>query len=326
MPKNTKLTRREILKATGTALPAGLIAPALFSPMVDAFENKMPMRTLGRTGAKVSLLTLGCGHLRKSLITPTQAGDIIERALELGVNSIDTAPAYDESEDFLGEALKNKRDKVFLATKTEEQTYDKAWELLQTSLKRLKTDYLDLVYLHNIGYETYFPDAVEALGPKGALSALREAKKQGLIRHIGVSGHLFPSRWKLIHELDDIDVYLCAVNFIARHQYNFEEKVFGPARKKNLGMVGMKILGGAGNWKTGAAKFVDRIDPCLRYALSLPGLSTANIGFRSVDELETVTQKIIQLKPFSDEEMTAFCAEGKKLAADMQPIYGVPVA
>ncbi len=325
MPNN-KLTRRDILKATGTALPAGLIAPALFSPAADASDNKMPMRTLGRTGVKVSLLTLGCGHLRKSFITSSEAGDIIERALELGVNSIDTAPTYDESEDFLGEALKGKRDKVFLATKTEEQTYDKAWELLQTSLKRLQTDYIDLVYLHNFGYDKYFPDAELTLSPKGALSALREAKKQGLIRHIGVSGHLYPSRWKQIHELDDIDVYLCVTNFISRHQYNFEEKAFGPARKKNLGMVGMKILGGAGNWKTGAAKFVDRIDPCLRYVLSLPGLSTANIGFRSVDELETVAKKIIQLKPFSTEEMTAFCAEGKKLAAEMKPLYGEPVA
>ncbi len=326
--RSTQITRRDVLITTGAMLPAGLVAGRLLSPAsARAGEAKIPTRVLGKTGRELSLMTLGCGHLRASFMDLGQAGQIVNRALELGVNSIDTAPNYEESEDYLGEILKNQREKVFLATKNEEATYKEGWELLRKSLKRLKTDYLDLVYIHNLGMEGRFADVKELLGPQGILAALVEAKKQGVVKAIGVSGHLYPSRFKAVVERDEIDVLLCAVNFVARHQYNFEEKVFEPARRKNMGLIAMKVMGGAGNWSDGKARLADEnLDTCVRYALGLPGVCTANLGVRSLEELEAAVQRVKNFKPLSEEEKQSVDQRGRELANAWGPMYGTPVA
>ncbi len=284
------------------------------------------MRALGRTGEKLSLLTLGTAHLRSSLLSRSEIKNIVERALELGVNSIDTAPNYDDSEVHLGEVLKPHRDKIFLATKNEEATYKSCWALLEKSLERLQTDHVDLVYIHNFGVESRFPDVKEALGPKGTLGALTEAKKKGLIRYIGISGHFYPSRFKPALDCDEIDVYLLALNFVERYQYNFEEKIMEPALKKNCGVVAMKTLGGAENWSQGTARFAgEHYETALRYVLGLPGITTLNIGARSVGEVDRAVQTIKNYQPFSDEEQINVEKLGKELAKSLNPLFGTPI-
>ncbi|HXK93018.1 MAG TPA: aldo/keto reductase [bacterium] len=323
-----QLSRRDVLKTTGALLPAGLaMGNLLASAPGRADEAKMPTRVLGRTGRELSVMTLGCGHLRASFMDRGKAEQIVIRALELGVNSIDTAPNYQESEDYLGEILKDLREKVFLATKNEEATYKEGWELLRKSLKRLKTEYLDLVYIHNLGMEGRFADVKELLGPQGVLAALVEAKKQGVVKAIGVSGHLYPSRFKAVLERDEIDVFMCAVNFVARHQYNFEEKVFEPARQKNAGLIAMKVMGGAGNWSEGQARLAEEnLDLCVRYALDLPGVCSANLGVRTLDELETAVQRVKNFTPLTGEEKKSLEQRGRELANAWGPMYGTPVA
>ncbi len=325
--KNKTLTRREVLQNTGRILPAGLVASTFLSSHPVAAEEKMPQRVLGGTGKKLSLLTLGTGHFRSSLdIEVEQVEKILDRAVKLGVNSIDTAPNYSESEELLGHVLKPYREKLFLATKTESPTYEGTWELLRRSLKRLQTEYLDLVYIHNWGMEDRFPDEEQVLGEKGTLGALKEAKKQGVIRHIGVSGHFYPSRFKTLLEREEIEVYMCAVNFVARHVYNFEEKVFQPAASRDRGLVAMKVIGGPANWREGTARVMpDYLETAIRYAAQIPQVTTLNIGFRSVEELEQSAQIIKSIKPFTEKEQNEVNELGKEMAKEWKAVYGEPV-
>lgn len=320
-------TRRSVLKAAGALLPASLIAPGLLhTQQSQAAEAPLPTRTLGRTNEWLSALTLGAGHFRAQFMDGARVNAIVERALELGVNSIDTAPNYQESEAFLGEALKGKRDKVFLAGKSEEPTYDGCKRQIEKSLKDLQTDRIDLMYVHNFGLESRFPNIEETLGPKGTLGALLDAKKQGVVRYIGVSGHVYPSRWKAVLERDDIDVYLCTVNPVARYQYDFESKIFTPGRKKNIGLIAMKVLGGPADWNKGTARFTGKqLELAIRYALDLPGVCSANIGVRTVEELEEVARCVAEYKPLSWEESAALNEESKQLAKSWGPLYGTPL-
>ncbi|MFH1743955.1 MAG: aldo/keto reductase [bacterium] len=325
-PRETILSRRDILRATGAAVPGILLEGCLRADRIGKSEGEaLPIRPLGRTGAPVSILTLGTGHLRSQHgIDAAQVEGIVDRALELGVTSIDTAPNYSEAEEYLGHALKSRRNQVFLATKSEEPTYEGCWNLLHKSLKRLQTDYIDLVYIHNIGLESRFPNVNEVLGPKGTLAALSEAKRQGVIRFIGASGHFHPARFKSFLERDEIDVVMTAVNLVARHIYNFEEKVFLPAQRKNLGLVAMKVLGGA--WKEGKARLPDEhYDAAIRYAMEIPGISTLNIGVRNVAELERAAQAVRTYVPLTKSERIELSNLGKQLAESWGPIYGEPI-
>ena len=137
------------------------------------------------------------------------------------------------------------RDKVFLVTKTEEPTYEGTWKLLRQSLKRMRTDRVDLVHLHNFGDEKLWGDRKLVFGDDGAMAALREAKCQGVVRFIGASGHLHPSRFHEALDSGEIDVLMNAVNFVVRHTYDFEHKVWSRARHMNLGLVAMKACSGS---------------------------------------------------------------------------------
>ncbi len=325
MPNKNRsnLSRRDILKTTGSVLTAGFLSDSIIHAADKT--SKMPVRTLGKTGKQISLFTLGTGHLRKSIMNIEKAGDIVESALSIGVTSIDTAPNYDESEEFLGEILKSHRDKVFLATKTEEKTYEGCWKLLEKSLNRLQTETIDLVYIHNFGVESRFPSIEETLSSKGTLGALREAKKQGLIRYIGASGHLYPSRFKVFMEIEDVEVLLLALNFVERYQYNFEKKVVAPAHEQNKGIVAMKVLGGARPWREGTGRLAkEYFSDTIRYSLGIPGVSTLNIGARSVEEIEMIAKTIQTYKSLSEEERTPIAAKGKELAQAWDPMFGLP--
>lgn len=325
---NDKLSRRELLQTTGSMLPAGVLASSLLSEQTTfASDHTLPTRMLGKTAERISLLTLGTGSLRTSLGQTVETMEaIIDRALEWGINSIDTAPNYADAEELLGQALKSNRDKFFIATKTEAATYEGCWEQLRTSMERMQTDRLDLVYIHNWGVKDRFPDVKDCLGKQGTLGALREAQKLGMVRFIGVSGHLYPSRFHAVLARQEIDVVMNAVNFVAKHVYDFETKVLESARAKNIGTIAMKVLGGAANWQKGNARLAgEHYENAIRYALSIPGISSLNIGVRSIKELDQAAQTIIKCKPFSKKEQLALQEQGKKLADEWGAMFGKPV-
>lgn len=328
------ITRREFVKDTGLMLGGAAAASTLWAGVShagDAGHVEMPQVVLGRTGVNVSRLGFGCAPLQRTQVSRDDVRNVLHRALDLGVNYLDVAPNYGNeeigfSEEKMGPTIKDIREKVFLVTKTEEPTYEGTWKLLRQSMQRLQTDYLDLVHLHNFGHEPRFPDLDLTLGENGALGALRDAKKKGVIRFIGASGHLHPSRFHAALDTGEIDVLMNAVNFVVQHTYDFEHKVWARARRDHVGLVAMKVLGGAAGGK-GFRLPEAHYENAIRYALTVPGVCTAVIGLENLAELEQAAKTVARAKPLSPEETHKLAEAGLALAGTdrWQTAYGRPV-
>lgn len=335
--KPEKTSRRDFVKESGSLIGGVAAVPILgldnWAAAAQPKTPTMPQTVLGRTGARVSRLGIGCAHFQQKFITPKDIAPVLHRAVELGVTYLDVAPNYgsDEtgySEEKMGPIIKEIRDKVFLVTKTEEPTYEGTWQLLKQSMKRLQTDHLDLVHLHNIGWVERFSDLKFVFSDKGAFGALREAKKQGVIRFIGTSGHLYPSRFHAALDTGDIDAIMCAVNFVAQHTYDFEHKVFARARQDNVGLIAMKVLGGGAGSRRESFKLPNHLyEKAIRYALSIPDLACAVIGLWNIEQLEKAAEIVRTAKPLSEQESLALAKEGLALAAtsDWKAAYGKPL-
>ncbi|HEX8203280.1 MAG TPA: aldo/keto reductase [Isosphaeraceae bacterium] len=331
-PQRPDVSRRDFLKNTGAALGAAALAATPVPADAEAADVRVPDAVLGRTGVRVSRLGIGCAYFQRKRVTPDDVRATLFRALELGVNYLDVAPNYGNpesgfSEEKMGPTIPEIRDRVFLVTKTEEPTAEGTWRLLRQSLKRLRTDHLDLVHLHNFGDEAGFPDLELVFGPKGALGALREARKQGVVRFIGASGHLHPSRFHEALDTGAIDVLMNAVNFVVQHTYDFEHKLWSRARRENLGLVAMKVLGGVGGNGEGFRLPPDVYEKAIRYALSIPGLATAVLGLENVAELERAARVVASARPLEAEEAHELARLGLELAgqSSWRAAYGQPL-
>lgn len=194
----------------------------------------MKYRELGKTGMKVSCVGLGGGMLGSS--KTDYAVKIVERALKLGVNYFDTARSYWDSEIKIGIALKGMREAVYVSSKTNARTRDEAWQHIYESLDRLQTDYLDNYHLHGLQDEQ---DLDARVGSGGALEALIEAKKQGLIRHIGCTSHV--SRRLLIEAIGrfDFEVILVPMNIVEHEPLG---ELIPLCLEKGVGITIMKPL------------------------------------------------------------------------------------
>ena len=335
--QNKEISRRKFIKTSligsGVLTASAYGIPKHFQDkMKDSDQIKVPQRILGRTGEKVSLLGIGCYPFIKKEVSEDDIYNILNRAAELGVNYLDTAPNYGQSagtfsETKMGPALKDIREKFFLVTKTHEASYDGTWRSLEQSLKRMQTDYLDLVHLHNLGQESSWTDLKEVFGKNGAMGALRKAKEQGVIRYIGASGHQYPSRFHFAINSGEIDVLMLATNFIIQHTYDFEHKVWDRAHKEKIGLVSMKTLGGEQRSRTGQCRIpLDYYDLAIRYTLSLPGLCCAVIGVKDLEQLEMAAEAIATLKPLNKDEADELSYEGLYLSKDREwkAAYGEP--
>ncbi|MDP3065028.1 MAG: aldo/keto reductase, partial [Chloroflexota bacterium] len=193
----------------------------------------MQYRKLGKTGLEVSAVGLGCAQLGSS--STEYAVRIVQRALELGVNYLDTARGYWDSEVKMGIALKGQRQKALISTKTTARTREDAWRHINESLERLQTDYLDNVHLHGLwdgeDFDTRF-------GPGGALEAVVEAKRQGLTRHIGCTSHLSRVLVKALHRYD-FEVILVPMNIAEREPL---DQLIPLCQQKGVGVTIMKPL------------------------------------------------------------------------------------
>ena len=303
--------------ATGLAMSGA--APA---------AGSLPRRPLGKTGFEVSILGVGSAPLGDADVTQAEADRVIGSAIDEGINYIDTSPIYGSAEERLGVALKGRRDKVFLVSKVEATSNQDATWQIEESLKKLRTDHLDVVHLHNVGRTDRFPSLEVLLGPDGALGALRAAKKKGLIRHIGLTCHLRPARALPVLETGAIELVMCAANFVDVHTYNFEGTVFAEAAKRGLGIVAMKILGGTegkGPQQTAKLSAPEHYETAVRYALSIPGLSVAIMGMRRLSDLQTALKTVRGYRPFGAGEVTAIHGKGQQMAKVWGPLRG-PVA
>lgn len=205
-------------------------------------STSMPTRPLGRTGHQVCLFSLGGQGIIEQANVEEQAIAVVHRALELGVNYIDTAPRYTagarESERQIGKALKGQRDKVFLAAKTHDRTRDESLKLLDESLDLLQTDHVDLWQLHNI---QHLEEIERIFDTGGAIEALQQARTDGRVRFLGITGHFDPA--PLLEGLRrfDFDCILMALNAADPHSASFQAHLLPTAVDKQMGIIAMKV-------------------------------------------------------------------------------------
>jgi predicted aldo/keto reductase-like oxidoreductase len=303
------ITRRDL----GKAAIAGAALAAAGSEASAA--GGLEMRPYGKTGMLVSVLGIGTSPFGAANNDQKTVNDVLSAALDEGINYLDTAPIYGQSERRLGVGLKGRRDKFILVSKVEATSKQDATWLVQESLQKLQTDYLDVVHLHNVGRTDRFPDLEVLLGPDGALQALRDLKKKGVVRHIGMTCHLRPKRALPVIATGEIEAVMCAANFVDVHNYNFEGTVFSEAAKRGMAVVAMKILGGASG--DGALlSGLDHYDLAVRYALGIPGLSVAIMGMKNVPELRKAVQTVRAYEKFNERERMQVTQLGRQMARD----------
>src|SRR5947209_9386400 len=241
----------------------------------------IPRRPLGRTGYDVTQFALGGEGVLRTHGRLSEAVAVIHRALDQGVNYCDTAPAYAGSLDYYGAALGERRREVFLASKTHDRTRDGSLRLLDESLERLRTDHLDLWQLHDLRTPS---DLGAIFGRGGALEALVEARAQGRVRFLGLTGHHDPAILLDAMGRFDFDTVLVALNGADVHRSSFARTVLAEAARKGMGVIGMKVYAAGVLVRAGAHGLTP--SQAMGYVLSLPGVSTVVIGCSSPDEVD----------------------------------------
>ncbi len=264
-------------------------------------------RRLGRTNVMVTEIGLGGIPLMR-VEDFDEAAELINYALDQGINYIDTARAYKDSEEKFGQVLKDRRDEVFVATKTHAYDYDTAWEYLETSLKNLQTDYIDLWQMHDISTQERWD---QIFAPNGAMKAAYKARDEGLIRFIGLSGHNNDLLLKAI-ETDEFDVILCVYN-LAIHSTG--EKVIPAAQERDIGVAIMKPLSGGIFFRREEAY----IDPmkAWHFVLMNEGISVALAGFQNKRDIDQAIQASLNFQPLSDEEIEELIKKAQFLGEDV---------
>jgi len=300
-----KVSRREFV-AVGAA---GAAALGLSRP--PAAIPPMPERPLGRTGHRVRLFSLGGQATLEQPGTRDESVAIISRALDLGVNYIDTAAAYGRgiSQTYIGDVMATRRNEVFLATKTHDRSRDGSLRLLDDSLRRLQTDHLDLWQLHNIRTTD---DLDRIFAADGAIEALRRARDDGTTRFLGITGHYDPE--VLMDGLGrfDFDTILMALNAADRHHLSFIESVLPLANRQGLGVIGMKVPARGRLFREGG---LTTMRDAMHYVLTLP-VSTVIVGCDTVGQLEDNVALARQFSPLPPGELARIEALTAGYAAD----------
>ena len=290
------LTRRKFLGS----LAAGGAATANLPWLTDAAsatEVGLPHRTLGQTGAKVSILAFGCGSRYLMYKDEDQALSVLNHAIDLGIDYVDTAYAYGDglSETRVGKVMATRRKQVWLATKIPDRSRDAFMQRLEGSLKRLQTDHVDLLHIHSLGRAE---DLAKIEGPDGALKGLLEAKEQKMARFIGMTSHTDGPIMAQAIERHPLDCVQMALN--PSGMGSFEKTALVAANKKKLGVIAMKVFG----QENLIGQEPGKADPptLLRFALSLP-VTTAVSGMPQVEMLEHNIALGRGFSPFSTADM-----------------------
>jgi aryl-alcohol dehydrogenase-like predicted oxidoreductase len=262
-------------------------------------------RRLGGTGTDVTILGLGGEGVLRTLGHEKEANRLINKAIDLGINYLESARAYSGSESYYGSSLKERRKDIFLSSKSHARDKKGALHHLHETLANMKTDHLDLWQVHDVRTEE---DVNEIFGPHGAIEAFVEAKEKGLVRFVGVTGHHDPSVTRQCIERFDFDTVLLPVNPAEPAYRSFVDEVVPVAAGKGMGIVGMKVyFRGLGARLPGLSS----LEPLYRYALSQP-ISTAVIGCDNVEQLEENVRFASSFMPMDEEEQ-------KELIASLSP-------
>jgi len=254
-------------------------------------STDIPRRRLGKTGLDVSILGLGGEGVLRTFGNEKTADELINTAIDAGVNYFESARAYSGSESYYGAALKGRRDRIYLASKSHARDRAGAMVHLHETLTNMKTDHLDVWQVHDV--RTY-EEVEEIFAPGGAIEAFREAKESGKARFLGVTGHHDPTVIKKCLELFAFDTVLIPVNPAEPEYKCFLEEIVQVAGAGDVGIVGMKAF------------LRGRLDApkklLFSYALSQP-ISTAVIGCDTVEQLKENIESAIAYMPLKYKEV-----------------------
>ena len=341
--KNTTVQmrdRRDFLIAGG-AVTAALLAPSAMAddskassglPSNPRTPAAMPTRNLGKTGYKVGIFSLGGQAAIEHPDNFDVAVPLVERALDLGVNYIDTSSIYGGperwSEQYIGKVMARRRSEAFLATKTKERTRDGSLRMIEKSLELLHTDHVDLWQLHDMG--TIF-DVNEVFAKGGAMEALLEMKEQKVVRNLGITGHYRPDAlMECIHRYP-FDTVLMALNAADPHHYSFNNDLLPLAVEKQMGIIGMKIPGRGRLLSTWTPPPLEEqkkswegmvlaptpgtlsMREAVYYALSRP-VSTVIIGCDSIKQLEENVELARTFTPLNDAQVAEVVARAEPVS------------
>ena len=302
------ISRRNFLGTTTLGVTAG--------PLLAAKGDKagMPVRTLGRTGAKVSILAFGCGSrfLKYDADAAVQA---LTRALDHGITYVDTADDYGknhESERRVGQVLKGRRQGIFLATKLSDRDGAKSRQIVEESLKALQVDQIDLVHIHSL---TSMDDLAKIEAPGGVLEQLQKMKAEKLTRFIGITCHADPDALKAALERHDFDVTQMALNAGQVNmksgkggmvpndaiRSSFQQLALPVANRKKMGVIAMKVM--AQDALIGQTS----ADKLLQYSLSLP-VTACVVGMPKVEHIDGNIRLAKAFKPMTQSEMHQLAA------------------
>lgn len=305
------MNRRKLLKlGLGVALAGKSIASFAGCAPPRPGAGEMPSRPLGKTGVSVSIFGLGGQATLERENQRDAALQIIEEAVQAGVTYFDTAKVYGPSEDYLGEGLQGHRDGIFLATKTHARGRDESLRLLDDSLRRLRTDRIDLWQLHDLKT----PADLEAIfAPGGALEALERARAQRLVRFIGVTGHYDPAILEEALRRHPFDAVLIALNAADRLRRPFQSSLIPLASQQQVGMIAMKVVA-----RGGLVRGTLTMAEAVGHVWTLP-TTTAIIGCDDVAQVRANARLAGAFRPLSSGQMAAI--EARALAIGDQGSY-----
>src|SRR5262245_44007209 len=301
-----RLSRRDFLGQTALVGAATAFAG-------DNKDKPIPTRVLGKTGAKVSILALGCGSRLLSYEKEDDALVALNLALDLGITYLDTAYGYGsgKSEGWVGQVMKQRRNGVFLATKTNERAADEAQRILEGSMKRLQTSQVDLIHIHGLEGEN---DLAKVEAKDGVLNVLYKMRDQKVTRFIGITSHTDPAVLKTALERHDFDCTQMALNAAKagqakgisglgeHHPHSFESLALPIANRKKMGVIAMKVFAQEG--LSGKAP----VEKLIHYSMSLP-VTAAVVGMPKIEYVQENIRIAKAFKPLPPGEMKQLSEE-----------------
>ncbi|HYO80797.1 MAG TPA: aldo/keto reductase, partial [Bryobacteraceae bacterium] len=265
----------------------------------------IPKRRFGKTGADLTLIGQAGG--RFPMITAEEAKAIVLKAYDLGLNYFDNARLYwnGRSEEIMGEVLQPFRKELFITTKSATYSKEGAMKDLHASLKALRTDYVDLWQIHQVGE---MKEVEQIFGPGGSIEAFEQAKKEGKCRFIGFTGHRDPAvHLEMLKRYDKYDTILIPLNPTDPSYLSFEKQVLPIAIERGMGIQGMK---GTANSRLLHSMSVR---DCLRYVLSLPGVHCLAVGCTTLGQIEDDVRIAREFKALSESELATLRKRAEKL-------------
>jgi len=276
----------------------------------------LPQRPLGKTGVQVPIIGYGTAPLGKIKVMDApllnKSEKLLHHAIDQGITYLDTSPDYG-SQPKLGPVVKQRRGEIFLATKINTRKRDDVLGELRQNLKELQTDHVDLVQVHAVNT---MADLQAMLAPDGAISALEEARRQGMTRFVGITGHARPSVLAYALEQYPFDTVLVALGAIDRLVSGPEQALLPVAQRKNAGVIAMKVFG------HGELK---QRDLALRYSLGLPGVSLAILGMQDESHIDENVRLAQNITPLSDGELDTLLGEARNLVEGDKPSDSSPI-